>query len=302
MNPCEYVTTMCNATNPPAPHTRTLIVNADDLGLSRSINLGILECFKNGIVNSASLMVTMPGFEDALSHIREHPTLSVGLHVDLLRGEPLCGTPHPWHHWGRGRWRSSLRAKTAALFIDSTLRKTGWIERETRAQIERALRHGVTIRHLDSERNVHVFPPIFRLFARLAREYQIPRLRAINEDFFYSRGTTPCVQTGSFRRVMSTLLTRAAHLNRRYAARHGVGVNDHYFGFRESGALSLDRLSSILKELPPGITELGCHPGFIDDEWSRPPLCDHPFYLTGSRPHEVALLTSPLLRELVSDV
>ena len=43
-----------------------LIVNADDFGLSRGVNLGIIEAHKNGIVTSTTLMVTMNEVEHAL--------------------------------------------------------------------------------------------------------------------------------------------------------------------------------------------------------------------------------------------
>jgi predicted glycoside hydrolase/deacetylase ChbG (UPF0249 family) len=61
---------------------RLLIVNADDLGLSRGVNDGILEAHARGIVTSASMMVNRPGAEHAAALAREHPLLSVGLHFD----------------------------------------------------------------------------------------------------------------------------------------------------------------------------------------------------------------------------
>ncbi len=60
-----------------------LIVNADDFGASRGVNRGIIEAHLEGIVTSASLMVTGRAVEEAVSLSREHPTLSVGLHWDV---------------------------------------------------------------------------------------------------------------------------------------------------------------------------------------------------------------------------
>lgn len=59
---------------------RLLVVNADDFGLSRGVNEGILEAHTDGIVTSTSLMVLAPAAEEAASLVREHPELSVGLH------------------------------------------------------------------------------------------------------------------------------------------------------------------------------------------------------------------------------
>src|SRR5436853_7843493 len=62
---------------------RQLIVNADDFGQSHGINRGIIEAHEQGIVTSASLMVRWPEAEDAAAYGREHPELSIGLHLDL---------------------------------------------------------------------------------------------------------------------------------------------------------------------------------------------------------------------------
>jgi predicted glycoside hydrolase/deacetylase ChbG (UPF0249 family) len=58
-----------------------LIVNADDFGACAGVNRGIVEAHRRGIVTSASLMVGMPGSEEAARLARECPALSIGLHV-----------------------------------------------------------------------------------------------------------------------------------------------------------------------------------------------------------------------------
>jgi chitin disaccharide deacetylase len=60
-----------------------LIVNADDFGRSRGVNQGIGIAHEEGIVTSASLMVRRPAAQEAAAYARNHPQLSVGLHVDL---------------------------------------------------------------------------------------------------------------------------------------------------------------------------------------------------------------------------
>ncbi|HWF49667.1 MAG TPA: ChbG/HpnK family deacetylase [Solirubrobacteraceae bacterium] len=65
-----------------ATPTRLLVVNADDLGLSAGVSDGIFESHAQGIVTSASLMVTRPGAEYAAAGLAEHPALSVGLHFE----------------------------------------------------------------------------------------------------------------------------------------------------------------------------------------------------------------------------
>ena len=45
---------------------KQLIVNADDLGLTPAVNRGVVRAFQDGIVTSASLLVTGSAFEDAV--------------------------------------------------------------------------------------------------------------------------------------------------------------------------------------------------------------------------------------------
>src|SRR6266480_4583843 len=62
---------------------RSVIVNADDFGLSSGVNRGIAEAHRHGIVTSASLMVRKPAAIDAVAIARDCPELSLGLHLDL---------------------------------------------------------------------------------------------------------------------------------------------------------------------------------------------------------------------------
>lgn len=66
-----------------------LIVNADDFGLSKGVNLGIIEAHKNGIVTSTTLMVTMNEVEHGLELAKNHPNLGIGLHLNCTLGKPL---------------------------------------------------------------------------------------------------------------------------------------------------------------------------------------------------------------------
>lgn len=66
-----------------------LIVNADDFGYSKGVNLGIIEAHRAGVVTSTTTMVNMGGFEHAVQLARETPTLGVGIHLVLTCGAPV---------------------------------------------------------------------------------------------------------------------------------------------------------------------------------------------------------------------
>jgi predicted glycoside hydrolase/deacetylase ChbG (UPF0249 family) len=60
-----------------------LFVTADDFGISRGINSGIVEAHLRGVVTSTSLMVDRPACEEAVALALQCPTLSLGLHLEL---------------------------------------------------------------------------------------------------------------------------------------------------------------------------------------------------------------------------
>src|SRR5690349_10875511 len=62
---------------------RGLIVNADDFGQGPGVNRGVIRAFEEGVVTSASAMVRWPAAREAAAYARDHPSLGVGLHVDL---------------------------------------------------------------------------------------------------------------------------------------------------------------------------------------------------------------------------
>ena len=62
---------------------KTLVVNADDFGMSESVNRGILLAHAHGIVTRTSLMVRGGAAAAAVAAARQYPRLGIGLHIDL---------------------------------------------------------------------------------------------------------------------------------------------------------------------------------------------------------------------------
>src|SRR5436853_6081101 len=66
------------------------IINADDFGASQELNQAISISFREGWINSASIMPTMFGFEDACGIVeRNHLCGQIGIHLNLSEGPPL---------------------------------------------------------------------------------------------------------------------------------------------------------------------------------------------------------------------
>jgi chitin disaccharide deacetylase len=135
---------------------RYLIVNADDFGQSYGVNRGIIEAHCRGIVTSASLMVRWPAAAEASAYAREHPSLSLGLHVDL--GEKV---------FRAGEW--------VPLYTVVPLQDTTAIRDEISRQLDvfhRLMGHGPS--HLDSHQHVHLREPVRTILSEVAQLLGIP--------------------------------------------------------------------------------------------------------------------------------
>jgi predicted glycoside hydrolase/deacetylase ChbG (UPF0249 family) len=142
---------------------RSLIVNADDFGQSPAINRGIIRAYEKGVVTSASLMVLWPATSEAATYARAHPSLSVGLHVDL--GEWI---------YRAGRWEP--------LYERVSLRDREAVTQEVACQLDLFLHLvGVPPTHLDSHQHVHSQEPVRSVMVETARDLGIP-LRGCHED------------------------------------------------------------------------------------------------------------------------
>src|SRR5206468_4073876 len=62
---------------------RLLVVSGDDFGAAPEVNAAIVRAHRDGILTSASLMVTGDAVEEAVALARAHPRLAVGLHLVL---------------------------------------------------------------------------------------------------------------------------------------------------------------------------------------------------------------------------
>jgi chitin disaccharide deacetylase len=135
---------------------RYLIVNADDFGQSPGVNRGIIEAHEHGIVTSTSLMTRWLAAGEAALYAREHPKLSVGLHLDL--GEWV---------YREGGW---VPLYTVVSFEDCAA-----VEAEILHQLE-VFRYliGHEPSHMNSHQNVHMREPVRSITLRVCERLGIP--------------------------------------------------------------------------------------------------------------------------------
>ncbi len=255
------------------PAGRRLIVNGDDFGLSPAVNTGMLELARLGVLTSVSLLVTVPGAEESLALALE-AGLDAGVHLNICAGQPL--SPPERVPTLLDRTRHFPSAGTVAWrYLTGRLRLTE-VEQEWSAQIERALAAGIRPSHLDSHCHLHLYPGLFALIQQLARRHGIRGVRGAAAGFILQPPDLPAARV--------TL----GHTRSRPDLYHP----DHWSVLTVQGrARTSGPLDTLLRALPPGVTELICHPGHVDDALrARDPLSD-------PREDEWRLLARPHFRD-----
>lgn len=152
-----------------------LIINADDLGYTPSVNRAIIDLFNAGVVTSTSLLVNQDSSEEGADLARRHPRLSVGVHLNLTRGRPvLAAALVPSLVGEEGNfWDASV------LFRKAVLGQINWHEAaaELEAQVRWALTRGLHLDNLDSHVHFHSLPAARRITEQLARQYHVAAWR-----------------------------------------------------------------------------------------------------------------------------
>lgn len=228
-----------------------LLVNADDLAWSRSVNAGIVEAYQGGIVTSTSLLAAGHAFDDAIRLLAENPGLTVGVHLNIYRGEPVLPPDAVSTLLGDdGRFPGDWKVTARRLALDEI--DLAQVEAEFSAAVEKVIAAGVRPAHLDSEKHLHQWPSIFDVVCRVAVRYEIPRVRVVREPF-----TTKAIPA-----ALSLLgLRNAAH-----ARAMGLSVADATIGVTES-PIDRDTLARLLAGARAANVEFVCHPGHVDEEF-----------------------------------
>lgn len=163
-----------------------VIFNADDIGLSRGVNLGIIDACERGVVRSATMILGLDreAEDHAAKLIRQCPELKVGLHLRLTTGKPVADDV------------DSLLDETGSfrhrriMFNDEQMDAEA-VERECRAQLQRFLEYGLPLSHIDSHHHAHKHPVIAAVVKKLAEEMNVP-YRSLDEGSLFGCQSFHC--------------------------------------------------------------------------------------------------------------
>ena len=264
-----------------------VIVCADDFGLSRGVNAGILELAEAGRISAAGCMTGLPAFGADAGRLKTFQgRLDLGVHLTLTDQEPLTSMP--------------VLAPAGKLPSLGTLLKLGLagrlpedeIEREISAQIDRfAEQIGCLPDFVDGHQHVQQLPGINRICVDVVARLDAPEkpyIRACNDRLSAvlrrGRSVGRALAVGMF-----------GHGLRRCAKRHGLQTNSGFSGFYDyAGAVDFaDAFPDFLTAVVPG-TLVFCHPGRSDAELAERDS------LTVQRDRELAFMAGPAFPDLLA--
>lgn len=157
-----------------------LILNGDDFGISHGVNLAMIDCFKDGVMTSCSMMTNMPYAKEAAQLMKLYPDLSVGIHFNLTVGKPL--TPNlktlvkEDGTFNKGNLKDSKN-------VDPTE-----IEIELQAQMDRFIElcgHKPT--HINSHHGIELIQGAEKVVCAFAKRYDLP----VRRFFTLPKGNHP---------------------------------------------------------------------------------------------------------------
>jgi predicted glycoside hydrolase/deacetylase ChbG (UPF0249 family) len=279
---------------------KNLIVNADDLGWTEGVNLGILQAFHHGIVTSTSLLANGAAFAGGVEAARSVPGLGVGVHLNLSDGPPVADREtvtsllNDDGEFAGGPESLLLRRARRGLLLAE-------VEDEWDAQIQKVRDAGIAPTHLDGHKHVHMLPGLFEIALKLAKRHAIGAIRVSLEESSLraalasgSKQNAGVVMKQGVQARGLKLLARDA---REQAERAGISTANYFCGIAQTGELTREGVAQFVKSLPDGTTELMCHPGYADAALQKTST-----RLQDSRQTELQILTDTGIRNLVASL
>jgi len=258
------------------PTARLLVIHADDLGMAHSVNRATFEALEQGVITSASILVPCPWFPDVARWAQAHPEADLGIHLAL-------NSEWTGYRWGPVRSAGDVPSLidpqgylplTEAMVVERA--RISDVERELRAQVDRAKSAGIRITHLDSHMaTLFRSRELFDVYRRVGESYGLPVL----VERQGSRGGTQA--------SWQPEADPDALVDRVISISPGIERADWMAAYEK-----------LLAPLPPGVYQLIVHLAY-DDEEMRAATRGHTDWGAAWRQSDLDLIRSPAFRQFL---
>ncbi len=156
-----------------------VIINADDCGITSSVNEAIKHYIEEGLISSSTIMANMEAFDGAVQLYKDfHHQVSFGVHFNLTEGEPLTDSQLLLEK-GLFKEENGKIVFNGRNYNFKTLTKEMMsdVRKELIAQADKIMSSGIKPSHIDSHHHIHWQAPLIPLFAELASLYGNNKIR-----------------------------------------------------------------------------------------------------------------------------
>ena len=166
-------------------NAQELVIRIDDMGALHSVNEASIDTYKNGIAQSAEVLVVGSWFPEVVKMLKENPGLDVGVHLAItsewenVKWRPLTDCPSLVDENG---YFFPMMGPNAAYPGQSIMENMAnfdinEIEKEFRAQIELALKNIPQVTHISGHMMSTAFnPQVIEVVQKLSEEYNLPSI------------------------------------------------------------------------------------------------------------------------------
>lgn len=261
---------------------RKLIINADDFGLTPGVSEGITHGGESGIITSTSVMMNQMMHQKITAPLHSSSPLGRGVHLNITTGFPVL----PPEDLSTLVQPDGSFLNSDKIFDQIDRLNLIQVEKEWRAQIIGFLIKFGQPDHLNSHHHIHLHPRLFPIFAQIAGEMRIPIRFPIQMDPLDVSSFSD-----EFYGLSDRITPKELQANIQVLERACLRFPDYFCDdFITPHLDEPEELQKYIRHLPEGITEMMCHPGFLDDQ-----LFQVSTY-TESRAEELKALTTPHLR------
>ena len=255
---------------------KLLIVNCDDVGMCHSANLAVIDGMEKGLITSGTIMTPCPWFNEIAAYASSHPEKDFGVHLTHTSEWRL-------YRWGSVASRDQVKSlydpqgylwpEIEDVYANSN---PGEALIEGRAQLQKAIKAGIPVTHIDSHMGTLQYNPDYmKAYLQLALEFNLPVRMAAQKT----------MEAFGFPEL------------RKQFEQKGIVFTDYFvYDELENYEDVKSFWTNIIKNLRPGVTELYIHASRESEELKA---------ITNSwktRVQEAATFTSdPDIRKLIAD-
>ena len=248
---------------------RVVIINADDFGADEFVNEAVEKAHREGILGSASLMVSGRACDEAIRTAKRNPDLKIGLHLTVVDAAPVAPPGEiPGLLNKDGEMRRDLFGASMNYKFDLQIRKQ--LRHELTAQFEKFKSFAIPLDHVNVHKHLQLHPVVMDIACELGADCGLPALRIPLEP-------SAIIGRAENRKRILPLPNPVelwARRQRRRARARGAFTNDYVFGLAWSGSFDEEKLAALIPHIPPGVSEIYFHPTVREAEGQYARTCE----------------------------